>query len=696
MVLSARGFKEEVHPVERYDWEQVARLALTSRTLDVVEETQLVPAKEVLYQFSAAGHELAQVLLGLALDHPHDAATVYYRSRPFMLAVGMTVEENLATAMAREGSITGGRDSGVVYNKPGRGGVTVLPMSGDVGAQYSPAAGWAQSIRYHVEELGHAEWDGAISVALGGDGSVAANGFWAALNIVTTLRLPMLFFIEDNRYAISVTSDLQTPGGNIAENLKSFKNLAIFQADGTLPEEAARAIQEAVAHVRSGEGPALLRVTVPRLRGHSFTDNQAYKPEEVRREEEARDPLRRLYEFLVPDRMSQEAWEALKREVEEEVAATVEAVRARPEPDPTSVRRYVFFEGKPQEQGGLLPEGCLPPPGTEEVRVETPVRMNLIDAVRRTLEVEMRLNPRILVFGEDVAVKGGVHGATRGLLRTFGPARVFDTSLNEDGIVGRAVGMAAAGLLPVPEIQFRKYLDPGTEQFNDAGTVRWRTNNRFAVPMVLRIPVGFGKVVSDPWHCVSDEAILAHRPGWRIAIPSNAQDAVGLLRAALRGNDPTVFLEHRALLDAPEARRPYPGDDYTLPFGKAAVLLEGDEVTVVTWGAMVYRCLEAAQAFPGAVEVIDLRTIVPWDKETVLRSVRKTSRCLIVHEDCGTAGFGAEIAATIAREAFLDLDAPVTRVTGADNPLPYNRRMEAHVVPTADTIRAALEDVVTF
>ncbi len=678
------------------DWEQVARLVLTSRAMDIIEETKLTPAGEVLYQFSAAGHELGQVLLGLALDHPRDGATVYYRSRPFMLAVGLTVEEIMATGMAKVGSINNGRDSGVVYHKPGRGRVTVLPMSGDVGAQYSPAAGWAQSIRYYVEELKQEAWNGAISVALGGDGSVAANGFWAALNIVTTLRLPMLFFIEDNRYAISVTSDLQTPGGNIVENLASFKNLALFQADGTAPEEAARAIQEAVAHVRSGEGPALLRVTVPRLRGHSFTDNQAYKSEEVRREEEARDPLRRLREFLVPAHMSAEQWEALEQEVRQHIEAVVEEVRARPEPDPASVTRHILFEGEPQEQGGLLPEGMLPAPGTPEVRAETPARVNLIDAVRRTLEVEMRLNPRVLVFGEDVAVKGGVHGATRGLLRAFGPNRVFDTSLNEDGIIGRAVGMAIAGLLPVPEIQFRKYLDPATEQVNDAGTIRWRTANRFAAPMVVRIPVGYGKVVGDPWHCVCDESVLAHKPGWRIAIPSNAQDAAGLLRAALRGNDPTFFLEHRALLDASEARRPYPGDEYTLPFGQAALLQEGDEITVVTWGAMVYRCLEAAEAFPGAVEVIDLRTIVPWDKEAVLRSVRKTSRCLIVHEDGLTVGFGAEIAATVAREAFLDLDAPVARVASPGCPVPYNRRMEAHVVPTVERIRAAIEDLLSF
>ena len=678
------------------DWTHIARLMLLSRTLDTIEETELLPSGEVIYQFSAGGHELAQVLLGLQLTHPHDGVSSYYRSRPLMLTLGLTLEEALAGSMAREGSPSGGRDVGVVFNRPGRGErPTVLPAAGDVGSQYTPAAGWAQAIRYHVEQLGHSDWEGAIAVVCGGDGSVAANGFWSALTIATTLRLPMLFFIEDNNYAISVRHELQTPGGNIAENLAAFKNLTVMQCDGTDPREAPGVIAEAVRLVREGHGPVLLRASVVRLPGHSSVDTAAYKSPEEREAEQQRDPLRRVREFLVPNHMSAEEWAALEAEAEARVRAAVETVRAWPEPTPGTGTRHVFFEGEVQQQGGLLPEGVVLPKGTDVPHPDMPVRINLVDAVLRTLQHELRVNPRMLVFGEDVGVKGGVHGATRGLQTEFGEARVFDTSLSEEGIIGRSMGMAIAGLLPVPEIQFRKYMDPATEQMNNLGTIRWRTNNRFAAPVVVRMPVGFSKKVGDPWHSVSDEAVLAHKPGWYVVMPSNAEDAVGLLRTALRGNDPVVFLEHRNLLDNSVARRPYPGDDFMLPLGKAAVVQEGNDLTVVTWGAMVYRCLEAAEAFPGAVEIIDLRTIKPWDREAVLASVEKTGRCLIVHEDCYTAGFGAEVAATIAEAVFFSLDAPVYRVAGADCPVPYNKRLMDDVVPTVARIQAAMEEALT-
>nr|WP_290667536.1 thiamine pyrophosphate-dependent enzyme [Ardenticatena sp.] len=679
------------------DWMHIARLMLLSRTLDTIEESELLPSGEVIYQFSAGGHELAQVLLGLHLTHPHDGIASYYRSRPLMLTLGMTLEEALGGSMAREGGPSDGRDVGVVFNRPGRGErPTVLPAAGDVGSQYTPAAGWAQAIRYHVEQLGHTDWDGAIAVACGGDGSVAANGFWSALTMATTLRLPMLFFIEDNRYAISVRHELQTPGGNIAENLAAFENLTILQCDGTDPREAPQVIAEAVRLVREGHGPVLLRVEVVRLPGHSSVDTAAYKSPEERKAEHQRDPLRRLREFLVPDHMSADEWNALEVEAEARVRAAVETVRAWPEPAPGTGTRHVFFEGEIQQQGGLLPEGIRLPAGTDVPHPDTPVRINLVDAVLRTLQHELRINPRMLVFGEDVGVKGGVHGATRGLQTEFGEARVFDTSLSEEGIIGRSMGMAVAGLLPVPEIQFRKYMDPATEQMNNLGTIRWRTNNRFAAPVVVRMPVGFSKKVGDPWHSVSDEAVLAHKPGWYVVMPSNAEDAVGLLRTALRGNDPVVFLEHRNLLDNMVARRPYPGDEFMLPLGKAAIVQEGSDLTVVTWGAMLYRCLEAAEAFPNAVEIIDLRTIKPWDREAVLASVEKTGRCLIVHEDCRTAGFGAEVAATIAEAIFFSLDAPVYRVSGADCPVPYNKRLMDDVVPTVARIRAAMEEALTI
>jgi 2-oxoisovalerate dehydrogenase E1 component len=317
----------------------------------------------------------------------------------------------------------------------------------------------------------------------------------------------------------------------------------------------------------------------------------------------------------------------------------------------------------------------------------------MVTAIRRVLDGELARNPRMLVFGEDIGPKGGVHAVTLGLQEKFGAERVFDTSLSEEGIVGRAVGMAMCGLLPVPEIQFRKYADPACEQINDCGSMRWRTNGRFAAPMVLRMPVGFFKC-GDPWHSMTNEVQFIHAPGWKVACPSNAEDAVGLLRAALRGQDPVMFLEHRAMLDAAWARRAYPGDDYVLPFGRAKRTREGAEVSLISWGAMVERCEEAAEG--RSCDVIDLRTLLPWDREAVLASVAKTRRCLIVHEDLKTAGFGAEIAAVVAEEAFLDLDAPVTRLAMPDIPSPHQTELMESVLPSVAQIRARIDELVAF
>ena len=308
--------------------------------------------------------------------------------------------------------------------------------------------------------------------------------------------------------------------------------------------------------------------------------------------------------------------------------------------------------------------------------------------MRRTLEHELEVNPRVVVFGEDVGRKGGVHAATLGLQEKFGIARVFDTSLSEEGIIGRAVGMAAAGLMPVPEIQFRKYADPAAEQLNDCGTMRWRTANRFAAPMVVRIPGGFFKC-GDPWHSQSNEVQWVHGLGWRVAMPSNAEDAVGLLREALRGNDPTIFFEHRSLLDGSWARRAYPGDEFVVEFGKATLLQRRRAVTVVTWGAMVERCELAIQRAEISADLLDLRTLSPWDREATLASVRKTHRCLIVHEDTITAGFGAEIAAVLAKEAFFDLDAPIERLAMPDLPSPHSPVLLDAVLPNVERIAAA-------
>ncbi|WP_296933532.1 transketolase C-terminal domain-containing protein [uncultured Marinobacter sp.] len=683
---------------------EVAWIVLLSRAIDSIEEKELVPGKKVFNQFSARGHDFAQVLLGRMMKHQHDAAAGYYRSRPFALAVGVDLEDAVASPLARSGGYSNGRDIGVVSNYPGVSGGTeakvggmMFPTCGGVGSQYSPISGWAQSITYHRDELKNSEYHGAIGVSMGGDSSMSTSGFWAALNISTTYKLPHLFYIEDNGYGISVPQEVQTPGGDQVANLRAYKSLKFVDGDGTDPEVTPELIREAVEHVRSGEGPCLLRLKVPRLSGHTCQDTQTYKSKELIESEQSRDPLPRLKQWLIEaGELSEQGWADLERRAEERVRQAIASAEQRPEPDISSLTRYVFAEtgedGAPdlQLRGGLLPSGHRFPQSTEVAHPEGS-RLNMLTAIRKTLYHELEINSKVLVFGEDVGPKGGVHAATLGLHERYGQNRVFDTSLSEDGIIGRSVGMALAGLMPVPEIQFRKYAEPAAEQLSDTGIMRWRTNNQFAAPMVVRIPGGFAKR-GDPWHSMSDEVEWVHKTGWQVAMPSNAEDAVGLLRYALRDNNPTIYFEHRHLLDAAWARRPYPGDDFIIPFGKAKILRQGDNLTVVCWGAMVERCDKAAEGLDG-VEVIDLRTLQPWDKATVVESVTRTGRCLIVHEDNLTAGFGAEVAAILADDCFFSLDAPIRRMATPDMPSPHNLHLLEAALPSEQRIRENMQDL---
>lgn len=692
--------KEMPEVISSIDWIWLARLMLTSRAMDDKEENELVPNNEVLYQFSARGHELGQILLGSQLTHQHDAASAYYRSRPFMLSLGLTLEDAMAAPMGKSGGYSDGRDIGVVCNKPGIDGPTVLPMAGDVGSQYTPAIGWAQGIEYHQNELDEEEYERAISVVLGGEGSVATNGFWSALTIATTQDLPILFYIEDNGYGISVPADFQTPGGNIAKNLYSFKNIRIFDGNGTDPVEAADLISQSVSYVRDRKGPALIHLTMPRLNGHSYQDNQAYKSDDLIEEEQQSDPLGKLKAFLVPDQISDEDWKELDNQAEKDIEEASEAALSRPEPDPDKTEKYTFSEtsedGSLDTQiiGGLAPFGHTFPESSETPEPEKQ-RINVVEAIRRTLDYELETNPKLMVFGEDVGVKGGVHAVTMGLQTKYGDSRVFDTSLSEEGIIGRSVGLAYSGLMPVAEIQFRKYADPATEQLNNCGTIRWRTANQFAAPIVVRMPGGFAKC-GDPWHSLSNEVFFAHAVGWQMVMPSNAQDAVGLLRSAMRSNNPTIFFEHRNLLDAKYARRPYPGDQFVVPIGKARTLQEGKDLTIVTWGSMCEQAEKAVNNMEVSADILDLRSIMPWDKEAVLTSVQKTNRCLIIHEDTQTAGFGAEISAVLSQEAFKYLDAPVERLTMPDIPVPYNVGLMDAVLPSTEKIIHKVEALIAF
>jgi len=688
-------------PARSIDWRTIAYHSLVSRALDDAEEATnrnraTVPREHlVLYQFSARGHDVAQTILGSMLDHRHDGVGAYYRSRPLLLSIGLSIEDALASPLGRSGGFSGGRDIGVVCNLPNKSGAVVLPMSGDVGSQYTPAAGWAQAITYHRDVLGDDSYRDAIAVTLGGEASVATNGFWSALTMATTLKLPMLFYIEDNGLGISVKGDMQTPGGNIARNLASFGNLFVRDGDGCDPAAAATLLAEVVDHVRSGVGPALIHLTVPRLSSHSGPDNQkGYRTDAEIAADAARDPLPRLRSQLVPRVMSETSWQELERDVEADVTRGLAGARARRGPDAATVHRFVYEElrqpGDAETLGGLADEELAALRGTT-VPADTGDVVRFAEAIKRTLRAELERNPKVLVFGEDVGVKGGVHLVTEGLQKQFGTGRVFDTSLSEEGIIGRAVGMAISGLMPVAEIQFRKYADPAHEQLNNCGTMRWRTANQFCAPIVVRMPGGYGKDVGDPWHSLSAEVTWVHALGWQVAVPSNAADAVGLLRSAMRGRNPTIFFEHRSLLMTSDGSARYPGDDYVVPFGSATRVREGTDITVVSWGAMVHRCVEAADRFAGRVDLFDLRTVAPWDRDAVLESVRRTSRCLIVHEDTITAGFGAEIAAVVARETFWYLDAPVDRLAVADVPMPYDPGLLHAVLPDADRIAERIE-----
>ncbi|RTE64924.1 pyruvate dehydrogenase [Amphritea opalescens] len=678
------------------DWTKICQLMLASRALDTIEEQELVPAKLVFNQFSARGHDFAQIILGSLLTHPHDAATGYYRSRPFVMSLGIDLDEVVASPMAKEGGYSDGRDIGVVCNfpNPERTGAMLFPMCGGVGAQYSPIAGWAQSIVYHRDQLEDDRYTGAIGVSMGGDSSMSTSGFWAALNISTTHHLPHLFYIEDNGYGISVPQTEQTPGGDQVANLKAYKNLYIVDGDGTDPEQTPILIKEAVDYVRSGKGACLLRLKVPRLCGHTFQDTQTYKSPEFIADEVTRDPLPKLKDYVLKHNiMTAAAWEALEIESISQIQASVERAKARQQPDPSQLTRFVYAEqGSSQVRGGLAADNHRFP-ASNTTPSPTGSRINMLTAIRKTLDYELETNQKVIVFGEDVGPKGGVHGATLGLHEKFGQQRVFDTSLSEEGIIGRSVGMALSGLMPVPEIQFRKYAEPAAEQLSDTGIMRWRTNNQFAAPMVVRIPGGFARR-GDPWHSMSDEVEWVHKVGWQLAMPSNAEDAVGLLRFALRDNNPTIFFEHRFLLDHSWARRPYPGDEYIIPFGQAKRLTSGNKLTVICWGAMVERCESAAKQLDMGIEVIDLRTLQPWDKEAVMTSVEKTARCLIVHEDNKTAGFGAEIAATLAEELFFSLDAPIQRLTMPDIPSPHNIHLLESALPSEHRIAQAMQNLI--
>ena len=630
------------------DWNKVAYFCLLSRFMDLKEKAERLPMS-----FPAMGHELVQVLTALFMRHEKDASSVYYRSRPFALASGVKPEDIFYANLGK------GRDVGMMYYLKGR----ILPTVGDVGGQFPKAVGWAQAIRYNG-------WEGAVAVAMGGDGSVASSGFWSALNISTTLNLPIIFVIEDNGWGIGVPSYLQTPGGNIAENLRSFKNLTILEGRGYIPYETYEILKEGFEIARGG-GTVLIRFEVARIEGHSISDRQEYRSKEEMERERGKDPIVYLKNLV-------EGWEDIENKVKMEVERAWEEAIKR-EGEKGDLKRYIFFEGE-FAQGDKI----------RVFKMNKHPKMKMAFAIRKAIEEALEENEDVLVFGEDVGLKGGIYGITRGFMERFGERRVFDTSLNELGIVGRAEGMAYAGLKPIAEIQFRKYADEARQAIHNIGFVRWRTNNNFSSPIVLRMPVGFIKGISDPWHSFSAEQEFLHMFGWKIAYPSNAEDAYYLLKEALSMNDPVIFLEHRELYFSKLAEREI---SEHIPFGKARVLKTGNSLTLVSWGYTVYEALEGTKDMD--VEVIDLRTLRPWDEDTVLESVRRTGRLLVIHEDSLTCGFGAEIISRVVEKVFESLKVPPRRLAVPDVPIPFSQELFNLAYPTSDKIRKTVEEMLS-
>ena len=675
------------------------RRALLSRALDDREIT-LQKQSRAFFQISGAGHEALLLGLGRSLRPGYDWFFPYYRDRALMLALGVTPVEILQQAVgSADDPSSGGRQMPCHW---GHRATNVVTQSSATGSQCLPAVGCAEATRFIQGRRlpGCAAYGDELTYVSLGDGATAEGEFWESLNTACRLHLPVLFVVADNGYAISVRSEDQSPAP-ISEMVRGFRGLAITKIDGRDYFESRRR-GRAVARVRAAEGPGLIHAKVTRPYSHSAADTQSkYRPTSEIDDEVLRDPIRQLEKVLVEaGALTADDVERLREEAKAEIAEAARQALASARPDPASVLDHVIL--RPD-----IPTPEQPPragePGAGEV-------VAFGEAIRRTLAEAMAADERIRVFGEDVADapeeflgevegKGGVFGTTSGLQRTFGIARCYNTPLAEANIVGRAVGQGLRGLRPSPEIQFFDYIWPAMHQIKtEAATIRWRSNSAYSCPMVLRVPIGGYLTGGAIWHSQCGESIFAHVPGLIVMFPSRAEDAAGLLRAAFRCEDPVLFLEHKHLLRQPYTRDPFPPPEFVIPLGRGRVVSEGRDLTIVTYGATVELSRKAVAMLGDdpSVEIIDLRCLIPWDQELVARSVAKTGRVLVVHEDVGTCGFGAEIAAWIAEHCFADLDAPVRRVTAQDCHVAYEPTLEAAILPQADDIAEAARGLLGY
>ncbi len=681
------------------------RTMLLARRLDE-KELQLKRQSRSFFQISGAGHEAIQVAAGTLLTAGRDWFFPYYRDRALALALGMTAREMLLAAVgAAADPSSGGRQMPAHWSKPA---LNLVSPSSAVSTQCLHAVGCAEAGQLHLQFPDAAGAAGARSegdvvyVSLG-EGGTSEGEFWESLNTACTRRLPVIYLVEDNGYAISVPVEIQTPGGDVTRLVSGFPGLEVIDVDGTDAIASVAGMRRALAYARGGRGPVLVKASVVRLHSHSESDDDGqYKSEAEREADRARDPITQLAAFLTDRGIADDAaLEQIASGVDDEIRAAADEALAAAPPEPSTALRYVYSPDVDPSGGRFDVPGA--PEGA-------PITM--VAAINRALSDEMGRDPRIVVFGEDVADcsraealsavpgKGGVFKATLGLQRKFGRERVFNSPLAEANIVGRAVGMAIRGLKPVVEIQFFDYIWPAMMQIRDELTMlRYRSNNAFSCPLVIRAPIGGYLRGGSLYHSQSGESIFAHCPGLRIAYPSNAADAAGLLRTAIRCDDPVLFLEPKHLYRQTYSKAEYRGPDHQIPFARAGVRRAGTDVVVITWGSLVQRSLLAAERAARedvSVQVMDLRTLAPYDWSAIALAVAATSRVVVAHEDQLTCGFGAEIAARIADELFDHLDAPVKRVGALDCPVAYHPDLEAAILPQPDDILRAVRAAAAY
>jgi 2-oxoisovalerate dehydrogenase E1 component len=658
---------------------QAYRTMLLSRRCD---EKILILLKQgkSFFHIGGSGHEAAQVAAAAALRRGQDWAFPYYRDQAFALQLGMTAEEMFLISLHRaEDPATGGRQPQGHYGRPD---LRIPTQSSPTGTQYLQAVGVALGAKKERTE--------EVVYVSSGEGATSEGEFFEAINWAAREALPVIFFIQDNRLAISVPVENQTAGGSIYDVVSGFKGLERFDVDGSNFLEVFAAMQKAVKRARRGGGPSLVHANVVRLLPHSSSDDQLkYRSKEDVEKDKTRDPLPKMTHFLIEEGYitDKDALE-MQAEVKEMVDAAATWAESRPLPDAATADLHVYGSAHVS-----VPDHFVEPEHKGQ-------KVVLVDAINHALKEEMERNPKMVVFGEDVADgKGGVFTATKGISTKFGKERAFNSPLAEASIMGVAVGLALRGWMPVPEIQFGDYIWPAFMQLRDEiAMFRYRSNNTWSCPMVIRVPVG-GYIHGGHYHSQCIESILAHVPGIRIAFPSNAADAKGLLKAAIRGDDPVIFLEHKGLYRQGYASSLEPDADFILPLGIASIKRVGTDITVITYGALVQKSLEAARKMEEkgvSVEVIDLRTINPLDQETIFSSVKKTGKVLIAHEDTITGGFGGELSALIAEHCFQYLDAPIRRIGALDAPVPYSPPLENAVLPNEAKILSALEELSAY